>query len=152
MNYNDYFGADEEFRDEIRPPDHVEAQAVVELRTFFETNRRVFSSRQVQVLFEGTYFHWITLRALKILADEGSIRLEKRTLSYGAPINFVWHRSNRYNRREINEIQRLVERYSDPEFTAALGNTGELLVSDGFGRFGFVQRGVLKLRNSFFTV
>jgi hypothetical protein len=141
MDYDDYFGGDEEFRDEFRPPDHVEAKAVAELRIFFQTNRQVFSSRQVQVLFEGTYFHWITLRALKILADEGSIRLEKRTLSYGAPINFVWHRSNRYNRREIKEIEQLVERYSDPEFTAALGNTGELLVSDGFGRFGFVQRG-----------
>jgi len=62
-------------------------------------------------------------------------------LSYGAPINFVWHKSNRYTRREIKEVLSLVERYSDPEFTAALGNTGELLVSDGFGRFGFVQRG-----------
>jgi len=35
----------------------------------------------------------------------------------------------------------LIEQYSHPDFTAALGNTGELLVSDGFARFGFVQRG-----------
>lgn len=131
----------DEFEEDIRPPDPVEGEAVEELRAFFEANREVFSSRQIQVLFEKKYFHWITLRALKILADEGTIRSEQRNLSYGAPIGFVWHKTNRYNRREIKEILSLVERYSDHEFTAALGNTGELLVSDGFGRFGFVQRG-----------
>ncbi len=138
MEYDDYL---DEFYEDDRPPDLVEGKAVDELRAFFEVNRQAFSSRQVEVAFEGKYFHWITHRALKILAEEGTIRLEQDTLSYGAPINFVWHRSNRYNRREIKEIKRLVERYSHQEFTAALGNTGELLVSDGFSRFGFLQRG-----------
>lgn len=138
MHFDEYF---EEFEEDDRPPDRVEQQAVNEMRLFFEANREVFSSRQIQVIFERKYFHWITLRAIKILADEGVIRVEQRTLSYGAPINFVWHRSNRYTRRELKEVQDLVERYSHQEFTAALGNTGELLVSDGFGRFGFLQRG-----------
>jgi len=93
------------------------------------------------VAFEDQYFHWITHRALKVLAGEGSVIMEQRTLAFGGPINFVWHRSNRYTRRQVAEVQALVERYSHPDFTAALGNTGELLVSDGFGRFGFLQRG-----------
>jgi hypothetical protein len=131
----------DDFEEEYHSPDRVEKQAVDELRLFFEVNRQVFSSRQIQVIFERKYFHWITLRAMRILADEGVVRIEQRTLSYGAPINFVWHKSNRYTRREIKEVQDLVERYSHQEFTAALGNTAELLVSDGFGRFGFVQRG-----------
>lgn len=101
----------------------------------------MYSSRQIEVQFEDRYFHWVTHRALKVLAEEGSIQIEQRRLSYGAPINFAWHRSNRYTRRQIREVQELVEQYSHPDFTAALGNTGELLVSDGFGRFGFVQGG-----------
>jgi hypothetical protein len=127
---------------ERRSSDAVEEQALVVLRAFFEANRdRVYSFRQIEVEFESRYFHWITQRALKILAEERVVTIEQRTLSYGAPINLVWHKSNRYTRRPINVVLALVERYSDPDFTAALGNTGELLVSDGFARFGFLQRG-----------
>jgi hypothetical protein len=137
--YADYFS---ELRSEDRPPDRVEEQAVDALRAFFDLNRnRVYSSRQIEVEFEGRYFHWITHRALKLLAEARTIILEQRTLSYGAPINLVWHRSNRYNRRQATEVLALVEQYSHPDFTAALGNIGELLVSDGFARFGFVQLG-----------
>lgn len=136
MDYDDLYEEEQQ-----RPPDLVEEKAIDELRIFFEANREVFSSRQIEVMFEKKYFHWITHRALSILAEEGTIRLEAAVLSYGAPINFVWHRSNRYNRRQVKEILKFVERYSRQEFTAALGNTAELLVSDGFSRFGFVQRG-----------
>ena len=125
-----------------RAPDRFEQAAVDALRTHFETNReRVYSSRQVEVEFESRYFHWVTHRALKLLESERVIMIEQATLSYGAPVNLVWHRSNRYTRRQAKEVLDLIEQYSDPNFTAALGNTGELLVSDGFARFGFVQRG-----------
>jgi hypothetical protein len=125
-----------------RPTDLVEEQAVDALRAFFEENReRVYSFRQVEIEFESRYFHWITQRALKVLAEDRVVTIEQRTLSYGAPINLVWHKSNRYTRRPINAVLALVEQYSNPSFTAALGNTGELLVSDGFARFGFLQRG-----------
>jgi hypothetical protein len=141
-------GYDDEYLDyvaddyEERGPDRVEREAVRELRAFVEAHReRVFSWRQLEVAFEDRYFHWITHRALKVLADSGAIGFEQRTLAHGAPINFAWARGNRYTRRQIKEVQALVEQYSHPDFTAALGNTAELLVSDGFGRFGFVQRG-----------
>lgn len=128
--------------DERLVRDSVEEAAVRRLREFFQANRdRVYSSRQIEVFFEDDFFHWITHRAIRILADRGEIGFEQRSLSYGAPINVVWHRSNRYTRRQIDELLKIVEQYSHPDFTAALGNTGELLVSDGFSRFGFVQRG-----------
>lgn len=137
--YSDYL--DESYQEE-RTPDPVEGQAVGALRAFFaQHSQEVFSSRQIEVLFEDRYFHWITHRVLKLLGEERTIVIERRTLSYGAPINFVWHRSNRYTRRQIKEVQALIEQYSHADFTAALGNTGELLVSDGFARFGFQQVG-----------
>jgi hypothetical protein len=142
VDYFEEYGEYSEEEREERPVDPQEERAVETLRAYFEENReRVFASRQMEVLFEDRYFHWITHRALKALAEEGTIVLEKRVLSHGAPINFVWHRSNRYTRRQLKEVQELVERYSHQDFTAALGNTGELLVSDGFSRFGFLQRG-----------
>ncbi|MDQ6771300.1 MAG: hypothetical protein M3Z54_15125 [Gemmatimonadota bacterium] len=136
-NEEDYW----EDPEEEKLPDLVEEQAVTELRTYFDTSKdRVFTSRQIEILFEDKYFHWITHRALKRLTEEGSLVLVQRQLSYGAPINLVWHRSKRYTTREVSELISLVEQYADPDFTAALGNTGELLVSDGFSRFGFGQR------------
>ena len=142
MDWDEEYADYPEPQEAERAPDAKEREAVEVLRAFFDENpRRVYSSRQVEVAFEDRYFHWITHRALKVLAEEGAITLEQRTLSFKAPINLVWHRGNRYTRRPIKEVLALVERYSHPDFTAALGNTGELLVSDGFGRFGFMQRG-----------
>ena len=142
MDYEDEYDFPDEEEDDPRPPDPVEGQAVEALRAYFEAHReRVFSSRQVEVAFEDTYFHWVTHRALNLLAEEGAIGREQRKLATGTPVNFVWHRGNRYTRRQLREVQALIERYSDPAFTAALGQTGELLVSDGLGRFQFVQRG-----------
>jgi hypothetical protein len=142
MDYDDEQEYYWESPQEERLPDLVEQQAIAALRTFFEANKdQVFASRQVEIFFEDKYFHWITHRAIKKLAEEKSIILEQRTLSYGASINFVWHRLNRYTTRQTSEVMALVEQYSHPDFTAALGNTGELLVSDGLSRFGFAQRG-----------
>lgn len=142
MEYEDGYFDQNEPEEDDREPDPVEKDAVDSLRAFFDVNRdRVFCSRHIEVAFEDRFFHWITHRVLKILASEGSIILEQRRLSYGAPINVVWDRRNRYTRRPIKEALALVEQYSHPDFTVALGNTGELLVSDGFGRFGFAQKG-----------
>src|SRR3954471_11523937 len=90
-----------EYPEEEKSPDLVEEQAVAALRTHFDANKdRVFTSRQIEILFEDTYFHWITHRAIRRLAEEGSVVLLQRQLSYGAPINLLWHRSKRYTTRE----------------------------------------------------
>ena len=125
-----------------RPPDVVEGQAVDALRAMFTARPKdVFTSKQLQVLLEDRFFHWITGRALKVLEEAGEITIDPRTLSFGGPINLIWHRRHRYPLRQAKEIMALVEKYSDATFTSALGQNGELLVSDGFGRFGFMQRG-----------
>lgn len=122
--------------------DEAQEEATVAIRKFFEENKqRVFSSRQLDVTFEDKYFHWITHRVVNVLKEEGTIQVEPRKLAHGAPVNMVWHRKNRYVKRQSIDLIRLIDAYSHPDFTAALGNTGELLVSDGFGRFGFQQRG-----------
>jgi hypothetical protein len=50
------------------PPDERELEARDALREFFQNNREtVFFSRQLEVLYEDTYFHWITNRAIRDL-------------------------------------------------------------------------------------
>lgn len=135
----------EEYSGELdgeRLPDLTAQAARQEIASFFDENRTgVFSSRQIEVRFEQKYFHWITHRVLADLADSGFLSIERTTLKGDVPLNVFWHKSNRYTRRPLRELLELIQRYSDPDFTAALGNTGELLVSDGFSRFGFLQRG-----------
>ena len=125
-----------------KPRDKVELAAREDVVEFIEANReKVFSSRQMEVHFERRYFHWITHRVLNDLLGGGHIGGESRVMKGGVPLNVFWHKGNRYTRRAVKDLIDVIEGYSEPNFTAALGNTGELLVSDGFGRFRFVQMG-----------
>lgn len=134
----DYFG----WSPPERPPDPRQADAREQLRAFFEANREeVFSSRQVEVHFEGTFFHWITNRALRDLVEEGLVRSEARKLKFGGEVKLVWHKANRFNRRRAKEVVELIEAYSDPNVGGALGLHGESLVLEGFARSRFVMEG-----------
>lgn len=138
MEFDDFFAEEEEGR----PPDPALDRAVEELRAFFDARReRVFYSRQVEVLHERTYFHWITNRAVKVLQDLGLVVSERRPLRTGGSIQLLWYRGFRYYRRSAKQLVRLVEEYSDPNIGAALGLQGEALVLEGFAREQFVLHG-----------
>lgn len=123
-------------------PDPVELKAVEQLRRFFERDpERVFFSRQVEVLHEDQWFHWVTNRALKDLEAERFIKTEMRTLAHGAPIHLMWHRSYRYYKREAARVVALVEEYADPNIGGAIGLQGEAMVLEGFSRHQFVLQG-----------
>ena len=136
---------DEDFRaDEMdeRPSDPKQEEAREVLRTFFESrNEQVFFSRQIEVIHEGQFFHWVTNRALHDLREEGLVRREQRDLSWGGNISLLWHRSYRYYRRAAKGIVDAVEEYSAPAIGAALGLHGEQMVLEGFAREQFVLRG-----------
>jgi len=128
--------------DEERPTDPVQEEVRELLRTFFnDRNDAVFFSRQVEVLHEHLYFHWITNRAIRDLIEEGEVRTETRKLAAGGSIKLLWHRSFRYYRRAATDVVKLVEEYSDPNIGAALGLHGELMVLEGFARNQFVLHG-----------
>ena len=72
------------------PPDERELEARDALREFFQKNREtVFFSRQLEVLYENTYFHWITNRAIRDLEAEGLAKSEWRQLRTGTSIKLV---------------------------------------------------------------
>jgi hypothetical protein len=59
--------------------DSEEEKARARVLAHFEDNPdNVFYSRQIEILFEHEYFHWVTNRALRRLVEEGRIRTEAR--------------------------------------------------------------------------
>ncbi len=128
--------------DEKKPIDPKEADARTVLKGFFERNRhRVFYSRQVEVLHEDRFFHWITNRAIRGLMEEGTIRGETRKLGDSGRINLVWHRGYRFYKRSAKRVVELVEAYADPNMTAVLGIHGEMMALAGFAGSQFIMKG-----------
>ncbi len=131
---------DEVYDETFEPGDEREIEARDHLREFFNTHReRVYFSRQLEVMNEGRYFHWITNRAIRDLEAEGLIKSEWHKLRTGTSIKLVWHKGYRFYKRSANRLVSLVEEYSDPNIGAALGLHGETMVLEGFARSQFVM-------------
>jgi hypothetical protein len=132
----DNFDIYEDYQD--TQPDPKENEAYTTFREFFkQNNRNVFYSKQLEVLYEKPYYHWVTNRALHRLNEEGEILKEEQMLKHGRPIKLLWHKSMRYPKRAAKEIVAIVNKYSSPDITASVGQQGEFLVLEAFTRFGF---------------
>lgn len=127
---------------EPRPRDPKTDEARAELvKLFGSSPTRVFFGRQVEVLFEKDFFHWITSRALSELIAEGKIKAEKVALRAGVSVKFCTAKDNRYWKREARKVGELILHYSDPQFTKALGQQGEMMFDAGLPTVGFMPKG-----------
>jgi len=119
--------------------------AKAELEELFEREpRSVFYQRQLQVMFEREFFHWVTVRALTELVEEGKIAsdvmpLEPAEGEAGA-VNLAFYRSitYRYWKRKAYRVMELVSRFSKASFTSALGTHGEMMFDAALPRVGFM--------------
>jgi hypothetical protein len=100
---------------------------------------RLFYERQLCVRFEKKYFHWITSRALKQLADEGRLATNLEAMAdlrdednQLLTLRYYRHRSHRYWRRQAQQIAEWVRRFAG-ELGRSLGDYGELLVMRHWG-------------------
>ncbi len=136
-----------EFRDndwvpEVRPLDPYLPVAREQLEAFFSDHRdEIFFSRQLEVRFEADFFHWITNRALRDLAEAGALKTERRELASHGIVHLYWDRRNRYVVRAADRVVELVSEYAAYSTGEALGRHGEWMVMEGFVRNQFVQRG-----------
>jgi hypothetical protein len=122
--------------------DTEEERARARLLAHFEDNpKSVFYSRQLEVLFEREYFHWVTNRALRRLVEEGRVHTETRQLTAGSEIKLLWHRSYRFYKRAADEVFKLVDWYTAAATDGALGMQGEHLVLAAFARQRFLLIG-----------
>jgi hypothetical protein len=133
MSWDDY---SERFVEWPRDNKIDEARAALFERYFPPDGRHVYYGRQLEVALESEFFHWITRYALNELAAEGRIGFTaEKTDTFEA--HFYWPLRHRYPRRQIRQILGLINEFSDPDFTRALGHQGEALVDVGFARIGF---------------
>jgi len=122
--------------------DTEEDRARARLLAYFEDHpTQVFYSRQLEVLFEGEYFHWVTNRALRRLINEGRIHTEARHLSTGSEIKLVWHKRYRFYKRAADEVFKIVDQYTKAATDGTLGLQGEHLVLAAFARQKFLLIG-----------
>jgi hypothetical protein len=108
----------------------------------------VFYERQLQVLFEGRFYHWITSRALKELVQDGLVQSEympmggrpspEHSEGAGARMRFFFSNKLRYWTRKAKEVLRLVQVYSEVEFTNAFGHHAEMLFDAALPKAGFI--------------
>jgi hypothetical protein len=113
-----------------------EAKTAVMEQFFRDDTKQVYYGRQIEVALEREFFHWITNRALNELAGSQEIRFETDEIKNYAP-HFYWPRRHRYPKRQMAEIGGLVTEFSEPGFTHALGQHGEMLSDIAFADIGF---------------
>jgi hypothetical protein len=120
-------------------PDNEEAKARARLLThFIDNSEQVFYSRQLEILFENEFFHWVTNRALRSLIEEKHVLMETRKLDIGSEMKLVWYRTFRFYKRAATEVFNLVNRYTNSATDGTLGMQGEHLVLAAFARRQFL--------------
>ena len=117
-----------------------EAREVL-LQWFEERQDQVFYGRQLAVLFEKRFYHWITTKAVNELAAEGQIRSTTLPLAVegGAEeIRFYWSPKLRYWRRQALRIRALIQEFAEPTLARAFGLQAEVLFDAAFARAGIL--------------
>lgn len=135
MHWDDPEGA-AEFVEYVRDDKIDEARASI-LEFFSQNPDKVFYERQLTVIFERSYFHWITVKGLLELAADGLINSEVLELVERVPIRFFWAKGNRYWKRQARSVIKLVRRFSGSPAAHAIGLQGELLVDAALPLAGF---------------
>jgi hypothetical protein len=120
----------EEGADRPRDSKVDEARAALLERFFPADSKDVYYGRQLEVALEREFFHWITKKALNELAAERRINFAVEQADTHKA-HFYWPLRHRYPRRQIRETLALIAEFSDPDFTRALGVTGEQLIDAG---------------------
>ncbi len=123
-----------------------EAKATI-LRFLQENSGNVFYERQLTIIFENQFFHWITVKALLELVNEGTAQSELLQLAPKVPIRFFRMKANRYWKRQASQVMKLVKQFSAPEFARAIGLQGEILVDAALPLAGFAL--IAREANSF---
>jgi hypothetical protein len=100
----DHFWEPEEPEEEEVEDEYVEEAKPALLKFLDEHREKVFYLKQIQVLFEKPFFHWVTARALYGLEDEGLLRSEIRESPKGTRVRLVFHKSHRYRQRQADRL------------------------------------------------
>lgn len=135
---DDFFKAPEDYY-EPSIPDHYFLQAQQDIKSLYEKDREsVYYLRQLQVRFEKKYYHWITNNAVIGLYKLGYLQDMRIPKDKGTSTRFFIHKSNRYARRAIQKLEKIVEEYSQDHITRSCGHRAEDLFCNALAMRGFM--------------
>lgn len=97
----------------------------------------VFYKKQIQVIFEDSYPHDVTGKAVNELIEEKILKQEPRNFGENMHAIFVHKRSNRYVARIIKEKIEIMTRFSNDEVNDGAGKYAEILFNHLFEKNGF---------------
>ena len=126
------------------PPSRDDPQvdaAETALEDFFDQHRdQVYYERQVEVLFEDDFFHWITQYALKRLRERGVVASALEDL-IGIVVSVLLSSKTSLLEASIKRNSGVSPAVFQPQFTKALGDHAETLFDAALPAFGFMPKG-----------
>ena len=138
FNNHDFFEKPEDYSAE-EGPDRYFLEAQEEIRALYEKDKEgVYFLRQLQVMFEKKYYHWITYNATIQLKEMGYLKDVIIPSRKGASARFFMHHSYRYPKRKINEVNKVIAAYSQDHITRSCGHRAEDLFCGGLAMRGFM--------------
>jgi hypothetical protein len=142
-NIDDRYDYDDiDYTEPLHPRDKQVDIAKDELKNFFKEHaEEVFYLKQLEVRFENTYYHWITAKAINELIREGYLGCTEKPLGEKTRVKFVFAKSYRYYRRQLNEMLKIIKQYSNPEIAFACGRQAEVLFLNALAHRGFLSHG-----------
>ena len=107
-----------------------------------------FHRKQTEVIFENKYAHWDVHTQVDVLIKSDYLKLIKTKVAH-----FVLRKDVRYYKRNVKERMKVIQRYSDPVITKAVGNWGEFLSGIMFklNNFETVARNANQYRGKIWT-
>lgn len=136
--YEDFTEAPEDYY-EPREPDSYFLGVQEEIRSLYEREKEsVFYIRQLQVKFEKRYFHWITNNAIIGLYKLGYLKDIRIKKEKGTSTRYFVHKSNRYAKRKINKIEKIIVEYSQDNITRSCGHRAEDLFCNALALNGYL--------------
>ncbi len=130
-----------EIEEEPAPDKYVESAKDALISLFDREPNRAYFLKQLEVKLEKAHFHWVTARATNELIRDGILRSEQLPLGAQTRVKFVFHRSYRYYKREIERLLKVVRSYSRPEIARACGEQADILFFNAFMNRGFSSCG-----------
>src|SRR5204863_317577 len=86
---------------------------------------------------ERTFFHWITNRAVRELADERYFTVEEAEVISPSKVRFLIPPTFRYYKRSLKDSLALIKTYSSPTIVSDSAAYAEILFLNGLASNGF---------------
>lgn len=125
---------------EYGPDPRTQRAKEIILQRLKDQPERVYFQRQLEVIHEKSFFHWVTDRAIRELSGEGKIAIHWYPISVGGhrdKLKMITLRTNRYFKTEAKAIASLVEEYSAAEVTRDMGYWCQELFKVAYARHDF---------------